>query len=77
MKDTITADNYFDDFDFDNATVIKHPMVEELQKNKKEYERVSQEILSKLDKDVLELINVHSTPKDIEKINTMVRVLFA
>ncbi len=76
MKDTITEDNYFDDFDFDNATVIKHPMVQQLQQNKQKYERVSQDILSKLDQDVLELINEHSSPKDIERLNTMVRVLF-
>ncbi len=77
MKNTITANNDFDNFDFDNATVIKHPMVEQLQKNKREYEQVSQEILSKLDKDVLKLINEHSNPKDIERLNTMVRILFA
>ncbi len=76
MKDTITEDNYFDDFDFDNATIIKHPMVEQLQQNKQQYERVSQDILSKLDNDVLELINEHSSPKDIQRLNTMVRVLF-
>ncbi len=77
MKDTITEDNYFDDFDFDNATVIKHPMVKQLQENKREYERVSQEILSRLDRDVIQLINEHSNPKDIERMNTMVRTLFA
>lgn len=76
MKDTITEDNYFDDFDFDNATIIKHPMIKQLQQNKQQYERVSQDILSKLDNDVLELINEHSSPKDIQRLNTMVRVLF-
>lgn len=81
MKDSITDNNsldtYFDDFDFENATVIKHPMVKQLQDNKQEYERVSQTILSKLDKDVVQLINEHSSPKDIERMNTMFRLLFA
>ncbi len=77
MENTIIADNYFDDFDFENAPIIKHPMVQQLQENKRHYEQASQNILSKLDNDVMQLINEHSNPKDIERINTMIRVLFA
>lgn len=81
MKNTITDktdnDTYFDDFDFDNATIIKHPMVKQLQENKQAYERVSQTVLSKLDKDVVQLINEHANPKDIERMNSMFRLLFA
>lgn len=77
MKNTITTNNYFDDFDFENAPVIKHPMIKQLQENKRQYEQVSQNILSKLDKDVVKLINEHSSPKDIERMNTTLRALFA
>lgn len=74
MKNSTTE---LDDFDFENATVIKHPMIIQLQANKKEYERVSKDVLSRLDDDVIALINEHSNAKDIQRINTMVRTLFA
>nr|WP_315043514.1 hypothetical protein [uncultured Moraxella sp.] len=52
-------------------------MVKQPQENKKEYEQISQSVLSKLDKDVVQLINEHSSPKDIERMNAMFRLLVA
>lgn len=76
-KYTTVNDDYFDDFDFEHAKVIKHPMIVQLQHNKKAYEKASLEVLHKLDADVVDLINTHTSPKDIERLNTVIRALFA
>lgn len=41
-----TAKTYFDDFDFDNAKIVKHPIIELFQKNKRQFEKLLENKLS-------------------------------
>ncbi|MDO5651194.1 MAG: hypothetical protein Q4G13_03540 [Moraxella sp.] len=78
MTTSIAENNYFDDFDFDNAPVVKHSMITKLQTAKQTRDKLSYELIGRLDMDVVELLAQHAhSQKDIERINTMVRLLFA
>lgn len=70
--------SYFDGFDFENAKPIKHPLIAQAQaRAKMAQEQEQNELISFFDNDVQQVIKQHNTPKDRERLNTMIRVLFA
>ncbi len=78
MKSGIIVDaNYFEGVDLDRPS-IKHPVFEKMQANAKAMQLQEQDkFLSQFDSDVQEVIKQHNNPKDRERLNTMIRVLFA
>jgi len=76
MSNYINEDaSYFDGFDFENAKPIKHPMIAKAQAEAK---AIQEKALGVFDSDVLALINAHSdNQRDVERMNTVLRVLFA
>lgn len=76
MSDYINEDaSYFEGFDFENAKPMKHPMIAKAQADA----RAKQEkVLRLFDSDVVALIDEHSnSQKDVERMNTVLRALFA
>lgn len=78
MKSGIIVDaNYFEGVDLDRPS-IKHPVFEKMQANAKAMQLQEQDkFLNQFDSDVQEVIKQHNNPKDRERLNTMIRVLFA
>lgn len=78
MKSGIIVDaNYFEGVDLDRPS-IKHPVFEKMRANAKAMQLQEQDkFLSQFDSDVQEVIKQHNNPKDRERLNTMIRVLFA
>ncbi|OPH40224.1 hypothetical protein [Moraxella equi] len=73
MNDYITQNaSYFDDFDFDNAKVVKHPLIEKAQQAKSKY--ASSERI--FDEDVLLWLN-NQNDHTKHYINEMMRNLMA
>lgn len=61
--------------DFSDARPARlNTKIRAFQERKKEHDRM---ILGQFDDDVQEVIKSHTTPKDRERLNTMIRVLFA
>lgn len=70
--------SYFDGFDFEGAKPIKHPLIAQAQAREKVLKEQEQnELISLFDSDVQHTLRKHNTPKDRERLNTMIRVLFA
>lgn len=70
--------SYFDGFDFESAKPIKHPLIVKAQaKAKISKEQEQSELISFFDNDVQKIIKQHNTPKDRERLNAMIRLLFA
>ena len=63
----------YKDFDFSGATPTKNSQILQARARKKAHDDLS----SFFDSDVQEVIKQHNTPKDRERLNTMIRVLFA
>lgn len=75
MSDYIKENaNYFDDFDFDNAKPIKHPLIAKAQTNIATTPNV--EVLNFFDDDVLEIIKHHNTDEHRLRVNAVLRALF-
>lgn len=61
--------------DFSDARPARlNPKIRAFQERKKEHDRL---VLEQFDNDVQEVIKQHNTPKDRERLNTMIRLLFA
>lgn len=74
MSDYIKEDaSYFDGFDFDNAKPIKHPLIAQAQRSLKEQSHLA----NCFDSDIQQIIKQHNSPQDRERLNAMIRVLFA
>lgn len=66
------------DKDFDFTTAKPVSQVPALQQLRKAYQDSKQdEFMSRFDGDVQRILMQHDTPKDRERLNTMIRVLFA
>ncbi|ELA09266.1 hypothetical protein MOMA_02635 [Moraxella macacae 0408225] len=66
---------YYKSIDFSNARSVRlNPKIKAFQDRKKEYDRI---FLGQFDLDVQEIINQHNNPKDRERLNTVIRALFA
>ncbi|MBF1233894.1 MAG: hypothetical protein HXM33_05215 [Haemophilus sp.] len=65
--------------DFSDAKPLRHnPKFKKFQDDVKAMQLQKQDkFLSQFDSDVMEAIIKHSTPSDRERLNTMIRVLFA
>lgn len=85
MSDNINEDaSYFEGFDFENATPIKHPMIAKMQARAKEAQAVQEQvgvtpmqILGFFYTDVLSSIMQHQNDLDRKRVNTVLRALFA
>ncbi|OOR88850.1 hypothetical protein B0181_07570 [Moraxella caviae] len=64
--------DYFDGFDFENAKPVKHPLIAKAQA-----QQAQDRLADFFDRDVQQVIKQHNTPKDRERLNAMIRVLFA
>ncbi len=70
--------DHYQNWDFSNAKPVSQvPALAKLQQKRREHLANQVQDLSIFDKDVVQLINEHSSPKDIERMNSMLRLLFA
>lgn len=78
MKNSESESEHYRNFDFSHAKPVSEiPALAKLRQKHREHLAKAQD-LSIFDEDVQELIKQHAhNQKDIERINTMVRVLFA
>lgn len=78
MSNGIVVDtDYFEGVNLDSPS-IKHPIFEKMQADARAKAIQSQDdLLCLFDNDVKQTLKQHNTPKDRERLNTMIRVLFA
>lgn len=76
MSNGIIVDtSYFEGADLDKPS-IKHPVFEKMQANAKAMQS-QDDLLCLFDSDVQQTLKQHNTPKDRERLNMMIRLLFA
>lgn len=73
MQDTDLEYERYKDFDFSGAKRITNPKILEARARKKAYDN----FMKLFDDDVQKIVIEHDTPKDRERLNTMIRLLFA
>lgn len=73
MQDTDLEYERYKDFDFSGAKRITNPKILEARARKKAYDNFKK----LFDDDVQKIVIEHDTPKDRERLNTMIRLLFA
>ena len=78
MNDYIKENaEYFDGFDFETAKPIKHPLIAKAQKQAKLAQHEQATLLEFFDSDVLQSIQSHNNAFDRQRVNTILRALFA